>query len=258
MRGLVYALRPKSLERDGLAVSLADHVEALKRAHGIEVDVRVEGVPRLPLDDEVALFRIAQEALQNSVKHGVGAPVSVLLRHSRAGTELDIKDRGPGFNPAALPATVRTMGLGTMQDRARAIHAEFTIKTAPHDGCEIHVFLPARRGMSAASRIRVVIVDDHAVVRQGLRAFLELQDDIEVSGEAGSGADAARVAAESDAEVVLMDLVMPGGDGISAIREARAGAASAGAGPEQLHRRRAGVQRHPGRGRGVPPSGHPA
>jgi signal transduction histidine kinase len=144
MRGLVYALRPKSLERDGLAVTLADHVEALKRAHGIVIEVRVEGVPRLPLDDEVALFRIAQEALQNAIKHGGGAPVSVLLRHGRAGTELDIKDKGPGFDPGSLPPAVRTMGLGTMHDRAHAIRAEFEVKSAPGKGCEVYVFLPAR------------------------------------------------------------------------------------------------------------------
>jgi DNA-binding NarL/FixJ family response regulator len=76
--------------------------------------------------------------------------------------------------------------------------------------------------VSADQNIRVVIVDDHAVVRQGLRAFLQLQEGIEVTGEAASGAEAAGVAAESGADVVLMDLVMPGGDGISAIHEVRA------------------------------------
>jgi signal transduction histidine kinase len=144
MRGLVYALRPKSLERDGLSVSLTDHVEALRRAHGLSIDVRVEGVPRLPMDREVALFRIAQEALQNSVKHAGGAPVSVLLRHSRPGTELVVKDSGPGFDPTRLSATTRTMGLGTMAERAHAIGAEFAVKSAPGTGAEVTVFLPAK------------------------------------------------------------------------------------------------------------------
>jgi two-component system, NarL family, response regulator LiaR len=66
--------------------------------------------------------------------------------------------------------------------------------------------------------IRVLIADDHAVVRQGLRTFLELQDDIEVVGDAGDGEEAVDAALEGRPDVVLMDLVMPGLDGIEATR----------------------------------------
>ena len=66
--------------------------------------------------------------------------------------------------------------------------------------------------------IRVLIVDDHAVVREGLRSFLELQDGIEVVGEAADGLEAVSRAVELRPDVVLMDLVMPGGGGIDAMR----------------------------------------
>ena len=69
--------------------------------------------------------------------------------------------------------------------------------------------------------IRVVIADDHAVVRQGLRTFLDLQDDIEVVAEAGDGAEALAAAEEHAPDVVLIDLVMPNVDGIEAIRSLR-------------------------------------
>ena len=69
--------------------------------------------------------------------------------------------------------------------------------------------------------IRVLIADDHAVVRQGLRTFLDLQDDIEVVGEAADGASALEAAVELSPDVVLVDLVMPGVDGIEAIRGLR-------------------------------------
>jgi NarL family two-component system response regulator LiaR len=71
--------------------------------------------------------------------------------------------------------------------------------------------------------IRVLIADDHAVVRQGLKTFLELQDDIEVVEDVADG-EAAVAAVEREApDVVLMDLVMPGVDGVEAIRRIRAG-----------------------------------
>ena len=72
--------------------------------------------------------------------------------------------------------------------------------------------------------IRVLLVDDHAVVREGLRAFLQLQPDIEVVSEAGGGAAAVEAALAARPDLVLMDLVMPDGDGVEAIRDLLAAA----------------------------------
>ena len=69
--------------------------------------------------------------------------------------------------------------------------------------------------------IRVLIVDDHAVVREGLRTFLSLQDDIEVVGDAPDGEQAVALAERLQPDVVVMDLVMPQLDGVAAMRELR-------------------------------------
>ena len=69
--------------------------------------------------------------------------------------------------------------------------------------------------------IRILLVDDHAVVREGLRAFLGLQDGFEIVGEAADGEEAIERAAELEPDVILMDLVMPKLDGVSAMRELR-------------------------------------
>lgn len=71
----------------------------------------------------------------------------------------------------------------------------------------------------SSGKISVLIADDHPMVRQGLRVFLELQPDIEVVGEAADGAQAARLAQELRPDVVLLDLVMPGTDGVTAIEQ---------------------------------------
>ena len=75
--------------------------------------------------------------------------------------------------------------------------------------------------------IRVLLVDDHAVVREGLRAFLALQQGIAVVGEAGNGEEAVELAARLAPDVVLLDLVMPAGDGLRAIHRLRATAPAA-------------------------------
>ena len=73
-----------------------------------------------------------------------------------------------------------------------------------------------------ADAIRVLVADDHAVVRDGLRAFLDLQDGIEVAGEAADGQEAVEQAERLQPDVVLMDLVMPRLDGVEAMRDLRA------------------------------------
>ena len=75
--------------------------------------------------------------------------------------------------------------------------------------------------------IRVLIADDHRMVRQGLRTFLELQDGIEVVGEAADGAECAERAAELKPDVILLDLVMPGVDGVGAMELLREAASTA-------------------------------
>jgi DNA-binding NarL/FixJ family response regulator len=77
-------------------------------------------------------------------------------------------------------------------------------------------------GHDVGAPIRVLVVDDHAVVRRGLRSLLEIVDDMVVVGEAADGEEAVRVAADTDPDVVLMDIVMPVKDGIAAIGEIKA------------------------------------
>lgn len=142
MRGLVHALRPKSLERDGLESTLRDHVEALRRAYGARIELRVKGTISLPPSEELALLRIAQEALHNAVRHAAEARVMVSLEQNDGQVLLSVRDQGPGFDPGVLPRTARTMGLATMRERAAAIKATLEVDSALGQGCYIRVRLP--------------------------------------------------------------------------------------------------------------------
>lgn len=78
--------------------------------------------------------------------------------------------------------------------------------------------MPASEPHAGADKIAVVLVDDHAIVRQGLRTYLELQPDITVVGEASDGREAVGVVRDTLPDIVLMDLVMPNSDGVEATR----------------------------------------
>ena len=128
LRGLVHALRPKSLERDGLAATLADHAEALRTSGARIVVDAAEGI-RLPLETEHALLRIAQEALNNAMRHAPGSSVHVTLRAEREdGDACAFATTVQGSMSGALPRTRRGMGLATMRERAHEIGARLDIR----------------------------------------------------------------------------------------------------------------------------------
>src|SRR5207245_1045942 len=145
MRALVYAVRPKSLERDGLEAVLRDHMQALQRVHGATIEVRVRGGERrLAPSVELALLRIAQEALHNALRHADGARVYVSLDQDDREVLLTVRDQGPGFDPQALPRTVRTMGLSTMRERATAVGGHLAVDSARGAGTTVAASIPTR------------------------------------------------------------------------------------------------------------------
>ena len=253
LRALIDELRPPSLAIEGLATALRKHVAVLRRVFGVDVGLRVAGAPRLDPEAEGEVFRIAQEALQNAVRHSHAERVEVRLEADNGRVDLAVADDGIGFEagqPRAPRAAPRLDLDGGASPRGRR-RADDRVR--------------ARRGYHRAPRgrrmtaIRVLIADDHAVVRQGLRTFLDLQEDLEVVGEAADGGEAVAVAEREAPDVVLMDLVMPGMDGIAAIRaSARARARGARDRADELRRRRAGVPRRTRGRRRLPAQGRRA
>jgi signal transduction histidine kinase len=142
MRALVFELRPADLEREGLASTLRKHGEVLRRVHGIEVAVETSGETGLGPQRERELFRIAQEAVANALRHAQATRVDVRLHADDARILLEIEDDGLGFT--GRRAASGHLGLATMRERARALGGRLEIDTAPGQGTVVRLRLERR------------------------------------------------------------------------------------------------------------------
>ena len=150
MRALIFELRPGNLEQDGLTRALKTHTAALQGRIGLPVVVESTlGDERLPLPVEETLYRIAQEALHNVVKHAAARQVRLDVGRGRHGVRLKIEDDGKGFDPARVPAG--HLGLAGMQARAARIGASFTCRSVPGKGTTIEVVVPEAVAVAGAS-----------------------------------------------------------------------------------------------------------
>ena len=138
MRLLVYELQPPELERDGLVRVLRKRLEAVEGRAGVEARVIVDEFIKLPGGVEQELYRIAQEALNNALKHAAAASVVVYLRQINGRIEMEIVDDGVGFNPEVLPDR-GGMGLKSIRERAEQLGGSVTIRSQPGGGTSVKV-----------------------------------------------------------------------------------------------------------------------
>ncbi len=141
MRLLVYELRPLILERDGLAAALKQRLETVENRTGVETSLVVEGSGLVPELIEVELFRIAQEALNNSLKHSGASSVLVRLNTAPAEVTLAISDNGRGFIPGAV-GDKGGLGLVSMKERTHRLGGRLDIESGPGAGASITVCIP--------------------------------------------------------------------------------------------------------------------
>jgi signal transduction histidine kinase len=141
MRLLVYELQPPELEREGLVRTLRKRLEAVEGRAGVETRLEVDGIEELPGDIEGDLYRIAQEALNNSLKHAAAGSVVVYLHQSNGSVELEIVDDGIGFNPE-IATDHGGMGLKSMRERAENISGSVTIRSESGEGTSVKVRIP--------------------------------------------------------------------------------------------------------------------
>jgi GAF domain-containing protein len=138
MRLLIFELRPPVLEQEGLVAALETRLEAVEGRSGLETEFIIEGDVRLPTDIEEGLYRIAQEALNNALKHAQAKCITVHLRQERQSVTLEVGDDGIGFDPS----TAREqggLGLPGMEERAARLGGRLTVSSRPGEGTSVKV-----------------------------------------------------------------------------------------------------------------------
>lgn len=146
LRSLILGLRPPELERDGLADTLRKEVEMVARTHGTDVELEID--PEFSSaggGSELALLRIAHEALYNAVRHANADHVTVRLAGENGNLVVEVTDDGIGFDPHAPELRSRHLGLTSMEERARELRGTLRIHSRPGKGTTVRVEL-ARDG----------------------------------------------------------------------------------------------------------------
>ncbi len=230
-RRSVLGLAPSPLEGRTLEEALELELAWANRTGVIDAHLVTAGSPVVP-DPEVAhtLFRIAQEALTNAIRHARATSVRVGLVYASTGVTLLVQDDGEGFDRSLLEeeGAEHGLGLGGMAERARLLGGTLELDSTPGWGTRIRAWIPspseAPRALDRrADPVRILVVDDHAVTRAGIARLLANSDPgLHVVGEAATGAEAFIEWRALRPDVVLMDLQMLDGDGIDAITRIRA------------------------------------
>ena len=172
---------------------------------------------KIPDDRATALFRILQEALTNVVRHAEAQCVEIGLTADADAVRLVVHDDGRGI-PAAEALNPRALGLVGMRDRALLFGGDVTRDRPSGRGHDLTVTLPAR---GAFHMIRVTLVDDHPIVRRGLKETLSAEADIVVVGEAARSEEVLAALAHSPCDVVLLDISLPGRGGLDVLKDIR-------------------------------------
>ena len=238
LRRLAHELRPTILDDLGLLPALQSLAQRVAERTGLCIRVDSALAGRLAPAVETALYRIMQEGLTNIAKHAAATHVDLQLWRDDERVHGLLRDDGVGFVVEHVMGQTGPRGLGLLgiQERLEALGGTLQITSAPGQGTTLQITLPAAgarpgRGRgpaagplvirrSALMPIRLLLAEDHVMVRQGLRALLE-QAGMVVIGEASDGPEALRLARAHQPEVAILDIAMPHLNGLETARRLR-------------------------------------
>jgi len=149
LRAVIDGLTPPELAAGGLVSSVRAYAVLAGRTHGTDVAVRAGDLPELNPQQDTAIYRVAQEAIGNALRHSGADHVAVSLSGRQRAVVLEVSDDGVGFDPGAPQAG---LGLTSMRERARSIGGKLTISSSKGSGTKVRLSLPASAGPAAESQ----------------------------------------------------------------------------------------------------------
>ena len=249
-RGLSHELSPAILYHGDFTETLGWLASQMQAKHGLVVHVHAYGPSHVQSDAiKTFLYKTAQELLFNVVKHARVKEARIRVRRRGPCVCLSVSDRGRGFDPQELRETAG-FGLLSIRERIELLGGRMKIRSAEGKGSTFFIVVPESEqvvvpplsgvtatqpgasgsqtrssafgvpaGPQAQNRLRVLLADDHKIVREGLRSLLSDEPDVEIVGEAAHGREAVDLALRLEPDVVIMDVSMPLIDGDVATRQ---------------------------------------
>ncbi len=238
-RALSHELSPAVLHHGDFRDTLGWLAGQIQTKHGLVV--HVDAFSRVDVQSDAIrafLYKTAQELLFNVVKHARVGEARIRIRRWGPCICLSVSDRGRGFDPQDLRVTAG-FGLFSIRERVELLGGRMKIKSFKGKGSTLHIVVPDGEVLNKAAavepvgpgtetrpaqdegqrRVRVLIADDHEIVREGLISLLGDEHSIEVIGEAANGREAVDLADRLRPDVVIMDVAMPLIDGDEATRQ---------------------------------------
>ena len=240
-RSLSGELSPPALQSGRLLPALEWLVRWVGEKHHLAVHLTPPPVPlpRIPEVAAVLLYQAIRECLLNTVKYAQVREATVTVVAAEPTLTVTVADAGVGFDPTRLRAAGGTeggFGLLGIRERLEGIGGRLELESTPGSGSRVTLVAPldrtavapapplpavpteAESGSRAARRLRVLVVEDSALVRRGIAKLLQGESDLEVVDEADNGQRAIELTRQLTPDVILMDVSMPVMNGIDATR----------------------------------------
>jgi CheY-like chemotaxis protein len=242
------------LYEDGLVPALRWLGSEMAERHGLVTTID-SNVTQMPFNDDVRamLFESVRELLFNVVKHAQVSEAAVDIQLEEDHLYLTVSDQGAGITTAKAEEKKPErggLGLFSIRERLEMMGGEMRIVSAPGEGTSVTLSMPVpmaqeeeaeieetaatsapplqrrktagpQTNQAGSTAVRVLLVDDHAIVRQGIVNVLDADERVEVIGEAADGEEAIHAVEQLQPDVVLMDVNLPKINGIEATREIR-------------------------------------
>ena len=218
LHGAIHDLRLGG-DREQTLVELLEWIVDLNRQSSPEheIELSTEGLlPPLPREAEVELLRIVREALANVRRHSRARHVHVAVGASGGKLWAEVSDDGRGFDPAEVNGGTGVVG---MRERALALGGDLEIRSEPGEGTTVRFELALKKDREEQEEIRILLVEDHASLRQAVAALFDREPGFTVVGQAGSLAEARTML--DGVDVAIVDLDLPDGYGGDLIKEMR-------------------------------------